>query len=192
MVIEISYSNEGLISNISEFVFSSLTKEKLLGHQYIYRYSAMRQLKQVHTLRGSNGDTVEIDDFDGNGNMTTSLWNYSGLRTKKIVYKWSKDSSECKEVHFEDGGIVYNTITSTFSDGLIINKIDSLTSPKPFYWKYDDSKRIIETNSGVFCIQKFFYNNNGLLEKQIGTVVEEFNTHDFPKTLEVTYEYEER
>jgi YD repeat-containing protein len=189
---ELDYTDDGSIRSVTESVFSSLTKEKLPAHTYNYRYYPNGQLKQIYVFEGIKRDTVEIRNFDNRGHQITSYMNYGGLATKRIEFIWSKDSTECKEIHYGDNNKAYNTIVSKFMNKRLIQKIDKSTSPTPFYWKYDKFGRVVETNSGVFYTQRYFYDENGLLVKQTMTVVEEFNYNNFPKTIEATYEYVQR
>jgi len=189
LIAELNYTDDGLIKTVSESVFSSLTKEKLPARNYNYLYYTNGQLRQVYVFEGSKTDTAEIQNFDIRGHQTTSYMNYDGLTTKRIEFIWNKDSTECKEIHFNDENKAYNTVISTFRNNLIIKKIDQSTSPIPFYWKYDKHNRLVETNSGMFYTQNYFYDEKGLLIKQSMTVIEQFNYNNFPKTIEATYDY---
>ena len=192
MIGELNYTDDGFVKSVSESVFSSLTKEKLPTHNYNYQYYPNGQLKQIYVFEGGKTDTVEIQNFDSKGQQTTSYMNYGGLTTKRIEFIWNKDSTECKEIHYDDENKAYNTIISTFRNNLKIQKIDPSTSPIPFYWNYDKLNRVIETNSGMFYTQNFFYDEKGLLVKQTMTVVEKFNYNNFPKKIVATYDYMKR
>ncbi len=137
LIAELNYTDDGLIRSVSESVFSSLTKAKLPTHNYNYQYYPGGQLKQIYVFEGTKSDTIEIQNFDNRGQQITSYMNYSGLKTKRIEFIWNKDSSECKEIHYDDNNKAYNTIVSNFRNNLIIKKIDPSTSLTPFYWKYD-------------------------------------------------------
>lgn len=152
-------------------------------------YNPNGTLKRTIKLEG-NKDTVEIDFYDTNGVLTKSLWNQEGLRTTKILYLWNQDSTEMKEVHYENDSTIYNTITHKYKSGKEIQKIDPVTSQQPFYWKYDDKGRVTETNEQFFYVQYFQYNQDGYItNKTIKIIFSDSGNEGLPKKIQMKYEY---
>lgn len=175
------------------YVYSSYDAEKMLVWKTILEYNHNGTIKKTIKLEGNKKDTVETDFYNEVGVLIKSRWNQGGLRTTKIEYIWKNDSTEMKEVHYENESTSYNTITHNYKNAKEINKIDSLTSPQPFYWKYDDKGRVIETNEQYFYVQYFRYDTNGYLtNKTIKVLFSDSDEKDLPKKMEFKYEYKFR
>ena len=181
------------IISYTDNVYSSYDGEKMLVWKTMLEYNPNKTIKKTIKLEGDNKDTVEVDFYNTNGILTKSLWHQEGLRTTKIVYVWNHDSTEMKEVNYENDSTTYNTITHNYKNGKEIKKIDSLTSPQPFYWKYDDKGRVIETNEQYFYVQYFRYDTDGYVtNKTINVLFSDSDEKDLPKKIEFKYEYKFR
>lgn len=174
-------------------MYSSYDGEKMFLWQTLLEYNPNGTIKKSIKLEGDKKDTVEADFYNTNGVLTKSLWHQGGLRTTKIVYLWNKDSTEMKEVHYENDSTVYNTIIHKYKGGKEVESTDPVTSPKPFYWKYDDKGRLIETNEQFFYVQYFQYNQDGFVTgKTINVLYSDSDEKDLPKKIQFKYEYEFR
>lgn len=181
------------IISYTDYVYSSYDGEKMLVWKTILEYNHNGTINKTTKLEGNKKDTVETDFYNEVGVLTKSLWNQGGLRTTKIEYIWTNDSTEMKEVHYENDSTTYNTITHNYKDRKEIKKIDPVTSPQPFYWKYDDKGRVIETNEQYFYVQYFRYDTNGYLtNKTINVLFSDSDEKDLPKKIEFKYEYKFR
>ncbi len=71
-----------------------------------------------------------------------------------------------------------------------VERTDPSTSPKPFYWKYDDNGRVIETNEALFYALYFDYDKDGQLSKKTMNVLfSDSDEKDLPKKIYFKYEY---
>ena len=117
----------------------------------------------------------------------------SGLRTVKIEYVYNKGKTEMLEKHYEDDTKIYNTITHKYKDKREIEKIDSATSNRPFYWKYDDKGRVIETNQAFYYVLYNQYNSQDYLTNKTLVVIQtDSDERDRPKKIQFKYDYEFR
>lgn len=181
------------IISYTDYVYSSYDSEKLVVWRSMLEYNLNGTIKESIKLQGDNKDTVEVDFYNTNGVLTKSLWHQGGLRTTKILYVWNRDSTEMKEAHYENDSTVYTTITHKYKGGKEIARIDPSTSPKPFYWKYDDKGRLIETDEQFFYVQYFQYNPEGFVTKKtINVLFSDSDEKDLPKKIQFKYEYEFR
>ena len=190
---EFQVNSSRQIISYTHYVYSSYDGEKMLVWKTILEYNPNGTIKKTVKLEGDKKDTVEINFYDTAEILTRSLWNQGGLRTTKIEYIWNKNKTEMKEVHYENDSTAYNTITHKYIDGKEIEKVDSLTSRQPFYWKYDDRGRIIETNEQFFYIQYFHYNQDGYVTtKIINVLFSDSDEKNLPKKIQFKYEYKFR
>ena len=119
--------------------------------------------------------------------------NWDGLRTVKIEYAYNKDGTEMLEKHYEDATGIYNTITHKYKNKREIEKIDSATSNRPFYWKYDDRGRVIETNQAFYYVLYNKYDSNDYLtSKTLEVIYTDSDEKDLRKKIQFKYEYEFR
>ena len=177
------------IISYTDYVYSSYDGEKMLVWKTMLEYNPNGAIKRTIKLEG-NRDTVETDFYNAHGVLTKSLWHQEGLRTTKILYLWNQDSTEMKEVHYEDDSTIYNTITHKYKGGKEIQKIDPVTSQQPFYWKYDDKGRLIETNEQFFYVQYLQYNQEGyIIKKIIKIVFSDSDNEGAPKKIQLRYEH---
>ncbi|HXB44145.1 MAG TPA: hypothetical protein VNV85_08825 [Puia sp.] len=181
------------IISYTDYVYSYYDGKKILVWKTILEYNPNGRIKKTIRLEGDKKDPVETNFYDTSGILAKSLWNLGGLRTTKIEYIWNSDSTEMKELHYENDSTTYNTITHKFKDRKEIKKIDSLASTQPFYWKYDDNGRIIETNEQLFYVQYFQYGLSGYLtNKTINVLFSDSGEKDLPKKIEFKYDYKFR
>ncbi len=178
------------IISYTDYVYSSYDGKKMLVWKTMLEYNSNGTIKKTIKLESDKKDTAETDFYNKVGVLTKSLWNQSGLRTRKIVYIWNNDSTEMKEEHYENDSTIYNTITHDYKERKEIKKIDSLTSPQPFYWKYDEKGRVVETNEQYFYVQYFRYDTAGYpTNKTINVLFSDSDEKDLPKKIEFRYEY---
>jgi len=186
---EFDINSSKQITSYTDYVYSSYDGEKMLVWKTMLEYNPNGTLKRTIKLEG-NKDTVEIDFYNNHGVLTKSLWHQEGLRTTKILYLWNQDSTEMKEVHYEDDSTIYNTIKHKYKGGKEIQKIDPVTSQQPFYWKYDDKGRLTETNEQFFYVQYFQYNQDGYITNKIIKIIfSDSGNEGLPKKIQMKYEY---
>jgi hypothetical protein len=188
---EFEFNVSGEMVAYSIFVYSSLNGEKMLFRKAAMEYYSNKVIKKKIEMDGK--DTSEVNFFDDRGQLTRSLMNEGGLRTKKIIYVWNKDKTIMKENHYENDKTIYSVITHKYKNGNEIQMLDKDTSPQPFYWKYDKDGRVIETNEGLFDIVYNTYNSDGrLVNKAVKILFSDSNEKDLPKTIRYKYEYQLR
>ncbi|WP_442794933.1 hypothetical protein [Pelobium manganitolerans] len=190
---EFKVNEKGQITSYSDYVYSSLGGEKMDLWKTYLEYNSNKTLKKIIKTQSNDKDTTEINFYDTLGVPTKSLWHQGGLRTTKIEYVWSKDRTEMKEMHYENDTSIYTTVIHKYKDNKEIEKTDPSTSPKPFYWKYDKSGRVIETNEAFFYILYFTYDNDGrLASKTMNVLFSDSDEKDLPKKIQFKYEYQLR
>ena len=181
------------ITSYTDYGYSTLNGEKLLIWKTFIDYNSNNTIRRKIELEGDAKDTVEIDYYDSLGTQIKSIQNRSGLRTTKVIYAWNSDKTEMKELNYENDSSIYNVIVHKYKDKKEIQKIDSLTSSKPFYWKYDNNGRVIETNEAFFYVSYFTYNKDGyIIDKTINVLFSDSDEKDLPKKIYFKYEYEFR
>lgn len=190
---EFNVNKNGQITSYSDYMYSSLGGEKMNLWKTYLDYNSNKTIKKIVKTQSLDKDTTEINFYDTLGIPTKSIWHQGGLRTTKIEYVWSKDRTKMKEIHYENDTSIYTTVTHKYKDNKEIEKIDPSTSPKPFYWKYDNSGRVIETNEAFFYILYFTYDNNGrLTNKTLNVLFSDSTEKDLPKKIQFKYEYQFR
>lgn len=181
----------GQIIECTEYVYSSYSGEKLAVGKTLLDYNRTGTLSKLMVLRRKNQDTCLIDFYDNNGIRINTIMNQPGLRTKKIEYLYNQDSTEMLEKQYDDENNNYNTIIHKYKDKKEIERVDESASPKPFYWKYDDKGKVIETNEGLYYILYNIYNPSGYMTNM---VIEEqapdSDTKNLTKKIEYKYEYQ--
>lgn len=187
---EFMVNQTGNIVNYTEYVYSSYDGEKTLLWKTFLDYNPNGTLKEKVKLEES-GDTSEVNFYDESGSLIKTLYNMSGLRTTKIEYLYSKDSTTMLEKHYEDKKKVYLTITHRYKDKKEIERTDTSISEKPFYWKYDKNGKVIETNENFFYILYFKYDSEGrLTNKTVEVLFSDSDEKDLPKKIDFFYEYD--
>ena len=190
---EFNVNENGQITSYADYVYSSLGGEKMDLWKTYLNYNFNKTLKKIIKTQSNHKDTTEINFFDTLGVPVKSLWNQGGLRTTKIEYVWSKNRTEMKEMHYENDTSIYTTVTHKYKDNKEVEKIDPSTSPKPFYWKYDKSGRVLETNEAFFYILYFTYNSDGrIASKTMNVLFSDSDEKDLPKKIQFKYEYQVR
>ena len=182
------------IISYTDYTYSSSDGEKLFLWKTFLEYYPKRTLKKSIKLQGDRKDTVEINYYDTSGIMTKSIWNKSGLRTRKIEYMWNKSKTEMKEKHYEDEKKIYTTIKHKYKDNKEVERLDPSTSTQLFYWKYDDNGRLVETNEALYYVLYLKYDNNNRLENKTMKVLfsDSASEKDFPKSIQFKYVYHPR
>jgi hypothetical protein len=159
----------------------------------LLQYNPNLTIRKKIKLQGEKKDTVEVEYFDTLGISTNTTQNISGLRTTKILYEWNKDKTEMKELHYENDTSVFTTIIHRYKNNKEYERIDPSTSPKPFYWIYDNKGRVIETNEGLYYIVYFTYNQNDrIATKTVNVLFSDSNEKDLPKKFHFKYDYTSR
>ena len=183
----------GQITAYTDFVYNSYDGTKAFAGNTILEYNSNHTLKKILKLKGNKRDTLQVDFFNAKGIKTKSLMNMAGLRTVKIEYTYKKGRTEMLEKHYEDDTKIYNTITHKYKDKREIEKIDSATSTRPFYWKYDDKGRVIETNQAFYYVLYNQYNSQDYLTNKTLVVIQtDSDERDRPKKIQFKYDYEFR
>jgi YD repeat-containing protein len=181
------------IISYTDYVYSSYDGTKTFVWRTILEYNPNSTLKKIIKLQGHNQDTSQVDFFNTNGVKEKTLLNMVGLRTVKIIYDYNNDSTEMLENHYQDATTIYNTITHKYKNKREIEKIDLTTADKPFYWKYDDHGRVIETNQDFYYVSHYKYNSEGfLISKIIQVRYSDSEEKELPKKIEFKYVYELR
>ena len=183
----------GQILSCTEYVYSSFDNEKLFLWKTFIDYNSNGTLKKTIKLESDKKDTTEVVFYDKYGIKTKEIWNKSGLRTRKIEYVYSNDSTEMLQKEYENDTTIYNTVTHKYKNKKEIERIDPTTSSKPFYWKYDKSGRVIKTNESLYFLLYNDYNTDGSLKnKTMKVLFTDSGADNLPKNIVFTYEYENR
>ena len=182
----------GQITAYTDYVYDSYDGKKTFVWNTILEYNSNNTLKKIIKLQGYKRDTSQVDLFNAEGIKTKSLMNMSGLRTVKIEYAYNKDGTEMLEKHYEDATSICNTITHKYKDKREIEKIDLTTSNKPFYWKYDNKGRVIETNQAFYYVLYCKYNSEDYLASKTVVIYTDSDEKDVPKKIQFKYDYEFR
>ncbi|NQX56786.1 hypothetical protein HQN86_24425 [Pedobacter panaciterrae] len=169
------------IVNYIEYGYSSYDGDKILLRKTFLDYNPNGTLKEIVKFE-EQGNTSEVNFYDQSGSLIKTLYNMPGLRETKIEYLYSKDSTRMLEKHYEDEKKVYSTITHRYKDKKEVERVDTSTSEKPFYWKYDKNGKVIETNENFFNILYFKYDSEGRLTNKIVEVhFSDSDEKDLPK-----------
>jgi len=181
------------IVSFTDYVYGPMNGEKMFVWKTNIEYHVNGTISKSIKLQGNAKDTIEINFFDTSGTKTKSYWHMGGLRTTKIEYKWNKDKTMMKELHYENDLSVYNKIIHKYKAGREIEKTDHSTSLQPFYWKYDDNGRVTETNEQFYYVQYFEYDPGGyLIKKTVNLLFSDADEKDLPKKVRIKYEYQFR
>ncbi|MCW3086140.1 MAG: hypothetical protein JWP12_3506 [Bacteroidetes bacterium] len=190
---EFKVDENGQVTSYADYVYSSSDGKKMDLWKTYLEYNSNKSIRKIIKTQSNDKDTTEINCYDTLGALTRSVWHMSGLRTTKIEYVWNKNRTEMKEMHYENDSSVYTTIIHKYKDNKEIEKTDPSTSPAPFYWKYDNNGRVIETNEAFFYVVYFSYDNDGrLTSKTINILFSDSDEKDLPKKIQFKYEYQFR
>ncbi len=187
--IEFELNHLGQIIAYTDYGYSTYDGEKILSSKTILEYNPNLTIKKSIELEG-NRDTSMIDFYNDFGVKTKSIWNIK-LRTTKVEYSYNNDSTEMLEKHYENDTTIYATIIHRYKDKKEVERIDPTISRMPFYWKYDNYGRVIETNEAFFYKTYYKYNSDGLTtNRSIEVLFLDSEMKDDPKKVEFIYEYQ--
>jgi YD repeat-containing protein len=179
------------IISFSDYVYSSLNKEKIFLWKTFLEYNLNKTIKKTIKIEGYKKDTSQINFYDTLGLPTKSLFHEMALRTTKTEFVWNKDRTEMNEIQYENDTTVYSTIIHRYKDNKEIERID--TSSQPLYWKYDNKGRLVETNEALFYVLYLTYDEQDqVVNKTINVLFSDSDEKDLPKKFQFKYEYEYR
>ena len=190
---EFEVDTSGQISSYIDYGYSSSSGEKMFLWKTYLEYNQNQTIKKTIKVEGDEKDTTQINFYDTLGIPTKSLLHQGGLRTTKIEFIWNKDKTEMKELEYENDTAVYSTIIHKYKDNKEFERLDSSTSPQPFYWKYDNKGRLIETNEALFYVLYLIYDDNDrIIKKTMNVLFSDSTEKDLPKKFQFKYEYQFR